>query len=60
MLAAALDRGVPAEAPSAGRHPDPMPRCDTDGLDGPPRIAADGVLDLAAARHARRNPRPRR
>ncbi|MCC0094036.1 hypothetical protein K7B10_04375, partial [Streptomyces flavotricini] len=36
MLAAALDRGVPAEAAPAGRHPDPMPRCDTAGLDGRP------------------------
>ncbi|MFE2140319.1 hypothetical protein ACFXA3_00905 [Streptomyces sp. NPDC059456] len=60
MLAAALDRGVAAEAASAGRHRGPMPRCNADGPDGPPRIAADDILDLAAARRARRTLRPRR
>lgn len=52
-LAAALDRGVPAEASSAGRHLVSMLRSHAANLASPPRTAIDGVLDLAAARRAR-------
>ncbi|WP_030303705.1 hypothetical protein [Streptomyces katrae] len=60
MLTAALDRGTPAEAPSAGRYLISMLRSHAVNLEGPPRPALDGVLDLAAARRARLTHRTRR
>ncbi|WP_404959047.1 hypothetical protein [Streptomyces sp. 147326] len=54
MLAAALGRGIPAETPSVGRHLVSMLRSHAVRLDSPPRTAVDDVLDLAAARLARR------
>ncbi|MER5932436.1 hypothetical protein [Streptomyces sp. NPDC002054] len=57
MLAAALDRGIPAEAPSVGRHLVSMLRSHAVNLDSPPRTAIDDVLDLAAARLTRRTQR---
>ncbi|MFF1343961.1 hypothetical protein ACFVYT_40095 [Streptomyces sp. NPDC058290] len=48
-----LDRGIPAEAPSVGRHLVSMLRSHAVNLDGPRRTAIDDVLDLAAARRAR-------
>ncbi|MEY2231206.1 hypothetical protein [Streptomyces sp. BF23-19] len=57
MPAAALDRGIPAEAPSVGRHLISMLRSHAVDLDSPPRTAIDDVLDLSAARHARRTQR---
>ncbi|MGW8783028.1 hypothetical protein ACWGNM_33880 [Streptomyces sp. NPDC055796] len=54
MLDAALDRGIPAQTPSAGRHLVSILRSHAVRLDNPPRIAGDDVLDLAAARRARR------
>ncbi|MEU9160679.1 hypothetical protein AB0D29_10485 [Streptomyces sp. NPDC048424] len=59
-LAAALDRGIPAGAPSAGRYLVSMLRSHAVDLDGPPRPATDDVLDLAAARRARLTRRPQR
>ncbi|WP_327364091.1 MULTISPECIES: hypothetical protein [unclassified Streptomyces] len=60
MLAAALDRGIPAEAPSVGRHLVSMLRSHAVNLDSPPRTAVNDVLDLAAARHARLTRRTQR
>ncbi|WP_406087634.1 hypothetical protein [Streptomyces virginiae] len=60
MLAAALDRGIPAEAPSVGRHLISMLRSHAVDLDSPPRTAIDDVLDLSAARHARLTRRTQR
>ncbi|MER6257132.1 hypothetical protein ABT224_37970 [Streptomyces sp. NPDC001584] len=60
MLAAALDRGIPAKAPSAGRHLVSMLRSHAVNLASPPRTAIDGVLDLAAARRARLTRRTQR
>ncbi|MFI6005698.1 hypothetical protein ACIA98_35785 [Streptomyces sp. NPDC051366] len=60
MLAAALDRGIPAEAPSAGRHLVSMLHSHAVNLEGPPRTAIDDVLDLAAARRARLSRRTQR
>ncbi|MFG2987157.1 hypothetical protein ACGFYQ_38930 [Streptomyces sp. NPDC048258] len=57
MLAAALDRGIPAEAPSVGRHLVSMLRSHAVSIDSPPRTAIDDVLDLAAARLTRRTQR---
>ncbi|MFJ6482436.1 MULTISPECIES: hypothetical protein [unclassified Streptomyces] len=57
MLAAALDRGVPAETPSAGRHLVSMLRSHAVHLDGPSRPPIDNVLHLAAARLTRRTQR---
>ncbi|MFD5934752.1 hypothetical protein [Streptomyces sp. NPDC060333] len=53
MLAAALDGGIPAEAPSAGRRLISILRSHAVNLDSPPRTAIDDVLDLATARRAR-------
>lgn len=53
MLAAALDRGIPVEVPSVGRHLVALLRRHAVILEGPPRTAIDDVLDLAAARRAR-------
>ncbi|MFK0046087.1 hypothetical protein ACIQU4_18640 [Streptomyces sp. NPDC090741] len=52
MLDAALDRGIPAQAPSVGRHLVSILRSHAVNIDSPPRTAID-VLDLAAARRAR-------
>ncbi|MFF4102829.1 hypothetical protein [Streptomyces sp. NPDC001903] len=52
MLDAALDRGIPAQAPSVGRRLVAMLRRHAVDLDSPPRTAI-GVLDLATARRAR-------
>ncbi|MGW5847891.1 hypothetical protein ACWFQ8_07975 [Streptomyces sp. NPDC055254] len=60
MLSAALDRGIPAEAPSVGRHLVSMLRSHAINLDRPPRTAIDDVLDLAAARRARLTRRTQR
>ncbi|UUU44099.1 hypothetical protein [Streptomyces sp. NBC_00162] len=57
MLAAALDRGIPAEAPSVGRYLVSILRSHAVDLDSPPRTARDDVLDLTAARHARQTQR---
>ncbi|MFJ3728180.1 hypothetical protein ACIPYQ_37215 [Streptomyces sp. NPDC090045] len=57
MLAAALDRGVPIEAPSVGRHLVSMLRSHAVHLDSPPRTAIDNVVHLAAARLTRRTQR---
>ncbi|MGW6846698.1 hypothetical protein [Streptomyces sp. NPDC054958] len=57
MLAAALDRGIPAEAPSAGRYLVSMLRSHAADLDSPPRAPADNVLHLAAARLTHRTQR---
>ncbi|MFJ4864536.1 hypothetical protein [Streptomyces sp. NPDC088748] len=57
MLAAALDRGIPAEVPSTGRYLVSVLRSHAASLDGPTRTAIDDVLDLSAARRARRTPR---
>ncbi|MFD5411488.1 hypothetical protein [Streptomyces nojiriensis] len=57
MLSAALDRGIPAEAPSVGRHLISMLRSHSVSLDGPPRAPIDNVLHLAAARLTRRTQR---
>ncbi|MFI7358189.1 hypothetical protein ACIBTP_30235 [Streptomyces avidinii] len=60
MLAAALDRGVPAEAPSAGRYLVSLLRKHAVNLGSPPRTAIHDVLDLAAARRARLTRRTQR
>ncbi|MFE5673861.1 hypothetical protein ACFQ7B_00275 [Streptomyces erythrochromogenes] len=57
MLATALDHGVPIAAPSVGRHLISMLRSHAVRLDSPPRSRVDDVLDLAAARLARRTQR---
>ncbi|MFE2141946.1 hypothetical protein ACFXA3_09370 [Streptomyces sp. NPDC059456] len=60
MLDAALDRGIPAEAPSVGRHLVSMLHSHAAELDSPPRTAVDDVLDLAVARRARLTRRTQR
>ncbi|MFI6148661.1 hypothetical protein [Streptomyces sp. NPDC051109] len=60
MLDAALDRGIPAQAPSVGRHLVSILRSHAVSLDSPPRTAVDDVLDLAAARLARPTRRSQR
>ncbi|WP_189733810.1 hypothetical protein, partial [Streptomyces nojiriensis] len=57
MLTAALDRGDPTEAPSAGRHLISLLRSHAATLDSPPRTPNDNVLHLAAARLTRRTQR---
>ncbi|MFF4448247.1 hypothetical protein [Streptomyces sp. NPDC001502] len=57
MLAAALDGGIPAEAPSAGLHLVSILRSHAVSLDSPPRTPIDNVLHLAAARLTRRTQR---
>ncbi|MFE6839898.1 hypothetical protein ACFVFI_34380 [Streptomyces sp. NPDC057705] len=57
MLAAALDRGIPAEAPSVGRHLVSILRSHAVNIDRPPRAPVDNVLHLAAARLTRRTQR---
>ncbi|MFD8948972.1 hypothetical protein ACFV0B_08985 [Streptomyces xanthophaeus] len=59
-LAAMLDSALAPErpaAPTVGRHLVSMLRSHAVRLDSPPRTAIDAVLDLAAARLARRTPR---
>ncbi|MFB6581101.1 hypothetical protein ACFCYC_27500 [Streptomyces sp. NPDC056402] len=57
MLAATLDRGIPAEGPSVGRHLVSMLRSHAVNLDSTPRGPSDNVLHLAAARLTRRTQR---
>ncbi|WP_405942631.1 hypothetical protein [Streptomyces sp. NBC_00207] len=57
MLAAVLDRGIPAEAPSVGRHLVSMLRSHAVSLDSPPRAPIDNVFHLAATRLTRRTHR---
>ncbi|WP_328792659.1 MULTISPECIES: hypothetical protein [unclassified Streptomyces] len=57
MLAAALDGGMPAEAPSVGRHLVSILRSHAAHLDSPPGSPIDNVLHLAAARLTRRTQR---
>ncbi|MCX4808131.1 hypothetical protein OG594_42200 [Streptomyces sp. NBC_01214] len=57
MLAATLDRGIPAEGPSVGRHLVSMLRSHAANLDSTPREPSDNVLHLAAARLTRRTQR---
>ncbi|WP_406179554.1 hypothetical protein [Streptomyces sp. NBC_01006] len=59
MLDAALDRGIPAQAPSVGRHLVSILRSHAVDIDSPPQTAID-VLDLAAARRSRLTRRTQR
>lgn len=52
-LAAALDRGIPDNTPSVGRHLVSMLRSHAVRLDSPPRSKVDDLLDLAEARRTR-------
>ncbi|MCY0944648.1 hypothetical protein [Streptomyces antarcticus] len=57
MLDAALDQGVPAEAPTVGRHLVSMLRSHAVRLDTIPRTAVDNLLDRIEARVTRRTKR---
>ncbi|MFZ3471442.1 hypothetical protein ACODT4_20655 [Streptomyces sp. 2.9] len=57
MLAAALDQGIPAEAPTIGRHLVSMLRSHAVQLDTIPRTAVDDLLDHIEARVTRRTKR---
>lgn len=57
MLDAALDRGIPAEAPTIGRHLVSMLRSYAVRLDTAPRTPVDDLLDHVEARVTRRTSR---
>ncbi|MGW3057704.1 hypothetical protein ACWC98_17530 [Streptomyces goshikiensis] len=54
MLAAALDRGIPADPSTVGRHLVSMLRSHAVHLDAAPRTAVDDLLDHIEARVTRR------